>query len=111
MITSSTIPHSTLAKRHNALAYHRVREAIAAKIIKISHNPGTSNPADVLSKHCGNPQLWPHIRPLLFYSGETSEIPDLDKTVARANSGDRVTAKPEAVEVKKIKRIYKAFNV
>ena len=72
---------------------------------------GTSNPADVLSKHCGHPQLWPHIRPLLFYSGETSEIQDLDKTVARANSGDRVTAKPEAVEVKKMKRIYKAFNV
>ena len=111
VITSSTIPHSTLAKRHNALAYHRVREAIAAKIIKFFHIPGTSNPADVLSKHCGHPQLWPHIRPLLFYSGETSEIPDLDKTVARANSGDRVTAKPEAVEVKKMKRIYKAFNI
>jgi hypothetical protein len=29
VITSGTIPHSSLNKRHNALAYHRVREAIA----------------------------------------------------------------------------------
>ena len=32
VITSSTIPHSRLSKRHNALSYHRVREAIVAKI-------------------------------------------------------------------------------
>ena len=81
-----------------------------SSIIKFFHIAGTSNPADVLNKHCGHPQLWPHIRPLLFYSGETSEIQDLDKTVARANSGDRVTTKPEAVEVKKMKRTYKATN-
>ena len=79
VITSSTIPHSSLAKQHNALAYHRVREAIAAKIIKFFHIDGTTNPADILSKHCGHPQLWPHVRPLLFYSGETSEIPDIGK--------------------------------
>ena len=33
VVTSSTLPHSTLCKRHNILAYHRVREAIASKII------------------------------------------------------------------------------
>ena len=31
--SSSTLPHSSLGKRHNILAYHRVREAIASKII------------------------------------------------------------------------------
>ena len=66
MITRTTIPHSPLAKHHNALAYHRIREAFAAKIIKFFHIAGTSNPADVLSKHCGHPQLWPHTSPLLF---------------------------------------------
>ena len=77
VITSSTIPHSSLSKRHNALAYHRVREAIAAKVIKFYHINGKDNPADVLSKHCGHPQMWPHVQPLLFYSGETSDIPDI----------------------------------
>ena len=33
VVKSSTIPHSTLSKQHNALLYHRVREAIAGKII------------------------------------------------------------------------------
>ena len=29
VVTSSTLPHSTLGKRHNILAYHQAREAIA----------------------------------------------------------------------------------
>ena len=53
VVTSSTIPHSKLNKRNNALSYHRVREAIAAKIIDFLLIDGKTNPADVLSKHCG----------------------------------------------------------
>ena len=102
VITSSTIPHSSLAKRHNALAYHRVREAIASKILKFFHIDGTTNPADVLSKHCGHPQLWPHIRPLLFYSGETSDIPDDDPKTA---------SKSKAVKIKETKRTSKPFII
>ena len=34
VVTSATLPHSTLSKRHNILAFHRGREAIAAKIIE-----------------------------------------------------------------------------
>ena len=33
VVTSSTIPQSILNKRHNMLSYHRVQEAIAAKIL------------------------------------------------------------------------------
>ena len=33
VITGATLPHSTLTKCHNILAFHRVREAIAAKIM------------------------------------------------------------------------------
>ena len=73
VITSSTLPHSKLLKRHNALSYHRVREAIAAKIINFVHIFGVDNPADVLSKHCGYPQMWLHIQPLLFWVGMPKE--------------------------------------
>ena len=76
VVTSSTIPHSVLSKRHNCLAYHRVREAIAADIVRFHHIEGTTNPADVLSKHCGYTHAWPVIRPLLFWSGDTSLVPD-----------------------------------
>ena len=33
VVTSSTIPNSTISKRHHLASYHRVREAIAAKFI------------------------------------------------------------------------------
>ena len=33
VFSSATLPHSTLTKTHNILAFHRVREAIAAKLI------------------------------------------------------------------------------
>jgi hypothetical protein len=71
VVTSSTIPHSGLNKRHVALSYHRVREAIAAKIIVFDHIDGNLNVADILSKHCGFQQAWPHIKPLLAWMGDT----------------------------------------
>ena len=33
VVTSATLPHSTLTNRHNILAFHRGREAIGAKLI------------------------------------------------------------------------------
>ena len=50
VINSSTIPDDTLKKRHNALSYRKVREAIASKILKFYHIDGKENPADVLTK-------------------------------------------------------------
>jgi len=75
VVTSGTVPQSTLTKRHNALAYHRVREAIATKVIRFIHIPGKENPADVLTKFLPHHAFWPFIRPLLFWHGETSEVP------------------------------------
>jgi hypothetical protein len=71
VITSSTIPHSNLNKRHNALSYHRVREAIAAGILYFIHIDGTLNPSDVLTKFLAWAKFWPLIQPLLFWKGET----------------------------------------
>ena len=79
VITSSTIPHSSLKKRHNALSYHRVREAIAAGILSFFKVDGAFNPADILSKHTGFTQAWPTLKPLLFWRGDTGNI--IDKAV------------------------------
>ena len=70
VITSSTIPHSALNKRHIALAYHKVRESIAGRILNFIHIDGKSNPSDVLSKHCGFQQAYPILQPLLFWKGD-----------------------------------------
>ena len=51
VVNSSKNLYSKLTKRHNALSYHRVREAIASGYVKFNYIPGKSNPADILSKH------------------------------------------------------------
>ena len=66
VVTSSSVPDSQLRKRHHALAYHCVCEAIAARILCFVHIPGDMNPADILSKHWGHQQIWPMLKLLLF---------------------------------------------
>jgi hypothetical protein len=73
VVTSSTLPHSVLKKRHHFLAYHRVREAIASGIIKFFHMPGTENPSDVLTKNLSHNVAWPLIKPFLFWAGDFDE--------------------------------------
>ena len=43
VVTSSTIPNSTISKRHHLASYHRVSEAIAAKFISFHWKDGKSN--------------------------------------------------------------------
>ena len=66
VVTNSTVPHSKLGRRHNALAYHRTREAIAAGILRFHHISGDENPADVLSKHWDHPSVYGVLKPLMF---------------------------------------------
>ena len=100
VITSSTIPHSSLNKHHNALSYHRVREAIAADIIKFYHIDGTKNPADVLSKHAGYPQAYPLVQPMLFWLGEPRKSPSSIAVQVEGEYQDLASPKPpEIVEM------------
>ena len=71
-VTSSTIPNSTISKRHHLASYQRVREEIAAKYISFHWKDGKSNPGDILSKHWEFATVWPMLKPILFWSGETA---------------------------------------
>jgi hypothetical protein len=71
IIQSSTIPASVLTKRHNALAYHRVREAQVARVMYFIHIPGKQNPSDIFTKFLPRATFWPLVEPLLFSKGET----------------------------------------
>jgi hypothetical protein len=44
-------------KKHNAIAYHCVREAVAAGTIRIAWEPSDTNIADMLTKCLGGPTL------------------------------------------------------
>ena len=84
VVDSSTKPHAVLHKRHTALSFHRVREAIASKIIAFHHINGNINPADILSKHWGYQQVWPMLQALLFWQRNTMDRYEDDVT-SRAN--------------------------
>ena len=71
VVTSSTIPHSTLSKRWNALSYHKVREAVAAGWLRFEHIPGTQNMADIFTKPLPWATMRDHVEPVLFWKGET----------------------------------------
>ena len=66
VVLNTTVPSSVLKKKHNAIAYHRVREAIAAKIVRFCHIASHTNIADVLTKPLDFQVLYPLIKPLLF---------------------------------------------
>jgi hypothetical protein len=74
LVTNSSIPHSSLNKRHNALAYHCVHEMIAAIMHGYYWIDGKTNPANIVSKHWSYPQVWHLLKPLLFYSGDTKDL-------------------------------------
>jgi hypothetical protein len=57
VVCNSTHPESALKKKHNAIAYHRVREAVAAGTIRIAYEPSETNLADILTKLLPGPKL------------------------------------------------------
>ena len=57
VVTNTTRPESTLKKKHNAIAYHRAREAQAAGIVRIAKEDGDTNLADLFTKLLPGPRL------------------------------------------------------
>ena len=66
MVTSATLPHSTLTIRHNILAFHRV----AFYWIQSAYNL-----SDMLSKYWDHPTVYPMILKLLITRGKIPLIP------------------------------------
>jgi hypothetical protein len=48
VVMNPTAPSSVLKKKHNAIGYHRVREAIAARIMRFAYINSEENFSDVL---------------------------------------------------------------
>lgn len=50
VVKNTSLPESTLSKKHNSINYHVVREAAAAGILRVGKEPTDTNLADVLTK-------------------------------------------------------------
>ena len=90
VVTSFTIPHSQLRKRHQSLSYHYTREAIASDMVRFTHISSEFNAGDILSKHWSHNQVYPMLRPLLFYKGNTMDLIEEEATIpAGPKEGER----------------------
>ena len=93
VVDSGTLPHQRLHKRHLMLSYHFVRESVASGALRFAHINGEHNPADVLSKHWGYQAVWPLLRPILFWQGDTMDMVNKKNTpsnVLDKNNGGTV---------------------
>ena len=50
VIKNTSIPESTLNKKHNSINYHIVRESVAARIMRIGKEDTETNIADAFTK-------------------------------------------------------------
>ena len=82
VVINTTIPSSALKKKHNTIAYHRVREAIAARLIRFCHIDSKINVADVLTKPLDNQSFHHLIRPFLFRSPGEPQWPPENKVLS-----------------------------
>jgi hypothetical protein len=66
VMKNATIPSSTLQKKHNAICYHYVREAVTAGIMRVAHIPSDQNLADIFTKILGATKLKTIIQKILY---------------------------------------------
>ena len=100
VVTSSTVPHSLLSKRHNILSYHRVREAIAAKILVFHWCDSSQNKSDILSKHWEFSKVLHIIRDLFDFQGKISHPVGVLRINISRRGVTRFTSKPRFQVIK-----------
>ena len=66
VIQNCSLPSSQLEKKHNAIAYHRIRECVAADIIKFGQVASELNYSDLCTKPLNRPKLYGLIKKVLF---------------------------------------------
>ena len=97
VVTSATPPHSTLTKCHNTFAFHRVREAIAAKLMGVYWIQSAYNLSDMLYKHWDHLTVYPMILKLLTTRGKIMLIP---REATQEKEKDNLKMQPEKVKKK-----------
>ena len=72
VIQNCSLPSSQLKKKHNAIAYHRLRECVACGIIKLGQVKSEQNYADLCTKALTGPKLHGLSKDLIFRSLDSS---------------------------------------
>jgi hypothetical protein len=110
VVNSAMHPYAKLHKRHTALSFHRVREAIASKKYVFTHIPGENNPADIVSKHWGYSSIWHMLRTLQYVEGDTIGAPGKDGKLCVPESRRTSIPNGEMVELASQVRVQKMMK-
>jgi hypothetical protein len=73
VVLNTTVPSSVLKKKHVSFAYHRVIEAIAARIMRFAYVKSEESVSDVLTKPSSNEKFHNLMKRRLF------RVPEKDK--------------------------------
>ena len=87
VIDSSMTPSYRLKKRHNILAFHRVREAVACQIVLLYHIDTKENPADILTKNRSSREWYALMKPLLFWSWRDNDCKQTHRSEGSVKTG------------------------
>ncbi len=66
MVQNCSMLSSQLKKKHNAIAYHRIRESVASGIVKLGHVSSKKSLSDICTKVLLGPALHRLSKELLF---------------------------------------------
>ncbi len=66
VVKNTSIPESVLAKKHNAINYHIIRETVAAGIIRIGKEDTETNIADAYTKLMEFSRKFNLLRPFMW---------------------------------------------
>ena len=70
VVKNTSIPESVLAKKHNSVNFHIIRESAAAGILRVTKIPTGDNKADALTKILPNYQRINLLQDILYYPSE-----------------------------------------
>jgi hypothetical protein len=66
VVLNTSVSSSVLKKKHNAIAYHCVREAIAARVMRFANVKSEENVSDILTKPLSNETFHSLVKNWLF---------------------------------------------
>lgn len=66
VIVNTQLPSSSIKKKHNSVAFHKAREAVAAGYVRTGHINSTENPSDVLTKAVSPTEFYRLTGPILY---------------------------------------------
>jgi hypothetical protein len=75
VVTNTTRPESTLKRQHNAIAYHRACEAVAAGTIHVAKEDSETNIADMLTKNVTREKPHTFVRVSLANKRSNASVP------------------------------------